>query len=106
MLGLFMVSVVFTRRSAIDATAVVAPNCSVVHLEQKLYIGCSSCLDVVCGFADERGMNLLLRPKILVLASSAFLSPKLSSSNKFSAIKTLRGQPRETTASGSSASER
>ena len=73
MLGLFMVSVVFTRRSAIDATAVVASNCSVVHLEQKLYIGCSSCLDVVCGFADERGMHLLLRPKILVLASSAIL---------------------------------
>ena len=43
------------HRSAIDATAVVASNCSVVHLEQKLYIGCSSCLDVVCGFADERG---------------------------------------------------
>jgi hypothetical protein len=38
MLGIFMVSVVFTRRSAIDATAIVASNCSAVHLEQKLYI--------------------------------------------------------------------
>ena len=61
MLGIFMVSVVFTRRSAIDATAIVASNCSAAHLEQKLYIGCSSRLDVVCGFSDERPMNLLFR---------------------------------------------
>jgi hypothetical protein len=55
-----MISMVFMRRSdnpTIDAAAVVATNCSVVHLGTKIRSQCSPRLNVVGSFA----MNLLLQ---------------------------------------------
>jgi len=58
MLGIFMVFVAFTRRSAIDATAVVA-RWFIWNKNFKSDV--RLVWNVVCSFADERPMNLLLR---------------------------------------------
>jgi hypothetical protein len=81
MLGIFMVFVAFTRRSAIDATAVVA-RWFIWNKNFKSDV--RLVWNVVCSFADERPMNLLLRTKILTIAPVLqFLSRKLPSSNSW-----------------------